>query len=465
MRQSTWCLLMGVPLLVVGVSAPAFAGKDATCDGVLSAEAGGNWTVRWGSATPDTLEPPLHVCPPDPAPHSVRLTTATADLNAVGLEWYKGSPSASLRTIDVSFMVPALDDTSVTPPKPQWSHIAAFAAYRPPITDPDPYAFGRIGADAFHELLPDGKSNDRLVLQFDNAGIPLCDGMNLHGWVPIPGNFKANHWYRLSAHIRQLPAADGLYGLQVIGVLQDLEEGNAVIATTSHEFPSTCTPPWYAQPETRWAVGVLDLDPASAVDTYVDDVSVRPEQTPPTGTITINSGASYTRFTSVSLTLSATDTWSKVTEMQFSNDGTTYSTPEPYQVTKPSWSLLLGDGLKSVYAKFKDELGNWMTTVAVDSISLDKTAPTVSFMNPTSGSTVKGTVTVQANATENAGGSGVASVRFYLDGALKSTDTTAPYEWNWDTLTASTGSHTLRAIAYDVVGNSRSASITVIVSR
>lgn len=65
---------------------------------------GDNWTVRWGTSTPDTVEPTLHVCHADLTHQSARITTNNRD--AVALEWYKGSPSAALRTIDVSFMVP-----------------------------------------------------------------------------------------------------------------------------------------------------------------------------------------------------------------------------------------------------------------------------------------------------------------------------------------------------------------------
>ena len=59
---------------------------------------------------------------------------------------------------------------------------------------------------------------------------------------------------------------------------------------------------------------------------------------------------------------------------------------------------------------------------------------------------------------------GVAKVEFYVDGALRASDTTSPYSYSWNTTTSSNGSHTVMARAYDAANNSRSASRTVTVS-
>lgn len=87
----------------------------------------------------------------------------------------------------------------------------------------------------------------------------------------------------------------------------------------------------------------------------------------------------------------------------------------------------------------------------------DTTAPTVTITAPTNGSTVSGSVAVSANATDNVG---VAKVEFRVDGALKSTDTSSPYGFIWDT-TSLVGSHTLEARAVDAAGNASIASVTV----
>jgi Bacterial Ig domain/Lysyl oxidase len=81
----------------------------------------------------------------------------------------------------------------------------------------------------------------------------------------------------------------------------------------------------------------------------------------------------------------------------------------------------------------------------------DTTPPTVSLTNPTANEVVSGTIPVAANASDNVA---VASVQFLLDGQpLGSPVTTPPYAVNWDTTTATAGSHTLSAQATDTSGN------------
>ena len=91
----------------------------------------------------------------------------------------------------------------------------------------------------------------------------------------------------------------------------------------------------------------------------------------------------------------------------------------------------------------------------------DTTAPTVSITAPSSGATVSGTVSFTASASDNVG---VSKVEFYVDGSLKSTDTSSPYSYSWDTTAASNASHTLMAKAYDAANNTGSDSESVTVS-
>src|SRR5207249_4246245 len=93
----------------------------------------------------------------------------------------------------------------------------------------------------------------------------------------------------------------------------------------------------------------------------------------------------------------------------------------------------------------------------------DVTPPTVSMTAPSAGSTVSGTISVSASATDNVG---VVGVQFKLDGAnLGAELTTAPYTISWNTTTALNGAHTLKAVARDAAGNSTtSAGVSVTVS-
>ncbi len=104
---------------------------------------------------------------------------------------------------------------------------------------------------------------------------------------------------------------------------------------------------------------------------------------PPTGSIKINNGASSTNTINVTLNLSATDSGSGVAQMQFSNNGSTWSTPEAYSTTK-TWVLSYGSGTRRVYVKYKDNAGNWSRSY-YDSISLLKQTPQLGTITPSSG--------------------------------------------------------------------------------
>ncbi len=101
----------------------------------------------------------------------------------------------------------------------------------------------------------------------------------------------------------------------------------------------------------------------------------------PTGSVVINGGATATKSRSATLTLSASDP-SGVTQMRFSNSGTSFSAAEPYTATKV-WTLSSGAGTKTVYVQFKDAAGNWSSLPISDSIVLDTTAPTISARTAT----------------------------------------------------------------------------------
>ena len=93
----------------------------------------------------------------------------------------------------------------------------------------------------------------------------------------------------------------------------------------------------------------------------------------------------------------------------------------------------------------------------------DTTPPTIALTAPLGGATVSGRITVSANATDNVG---VVSVQFKLDGvSLGGQATTPPFALTWDTTTATSGAHTLSAVARDAAGNTgSSAGVTVTVA-
>lgn len=94
--------------------------------------------------------------------------------------------------------------------------------------------------------------------------------------------------------------------------------------------------------------------------------------TPPTGTIEINSGALKTGSTLVTVNLNAIDNLSTVTEMLISTDPLFSGAVWESYSNSSSITLPSGGGNKTVYVKFKDEVGNISSTYS-DSIELDVT--------------------------------------------------------------------------------------------
>ena len=148
-------------------------------------------------------------------------------------------------------------------------------------------------------------------------------------------------------------------------------------------------------------------------------------------------------------------------------DGSGSGDPDPGDVLTYAWDLD-GDGAfddatgvtaqrtytapgpVSVRLRATDQYGAEGISSPVVVTIADTQAPTVAITGPAG--TVAGTQTVTATAGD--GGSGIAGVRFLLDGvALGSEDTTAPYSTSWDTTQAANGQHSLTAVARDVAGN------------
>ncbi len=169
----------------------------------------------------------------------------------------------------------------------------------------------------------------------------------------------------------------------------------------------------------------------------------------PNGTVVINGGAANTNGTSVTLTLSASDSSSSVAQMSFSNDGSTWSGWQAY-ATSASWSLAMGDGAKTVYARFKDTVGN-ISTNATDTITLDTVAPTGSVVIA-NGVTYATSISVNLTLGASDATSGVAQMSFSNDGSSWSALESYATSQAW-TFSAGDGSKTVYARYKDNAGN------------
>ncbi|MBI5664013.1 MAG: chitobiase/beta-hexosaminidase C-terminal domain-containing protein, partial [Nitrospirae bacterium] len=192
--------------------------------------------------------------------------------------------------------------------------------------------------------------------------------------------------------------------------------------------------------------------------------------TPPVGGITISIGDFvYTNTATVTLYFYCADLQSDCSQMQFSNDGTSWSTPEVYyelpgtkswDITASAYGGTSSNGLKSVYVRFRDASGNWSAPYS-DTITLDSVppnAPSVTGTTPTSDSTPTWT-------WNSGGGGGNGTFRYKLDNSNLTTGATETNSLNYTPGTALTNAaHTLYVQERDEAGSwsgSGSFAITV----
>ena len=121
-----------------------------------------------------------------------------------------------------------------------------------------------------------------------------------------------------------------------------------------------------------------------------------------------------------------------------------------------------------------DEAGNEGKDFS-DKFTIDNTKPSLNIDKPITGklyifdkeilpligkkAVIIGKITIVAVASDTT--SSISKVEFYIDGSLKKTDNSTPYEWQWDERTV--GKHTIKVIAYDEAGNKETKEIEVFV--
>jgi subtilisin family serine protease/regulation of enolase protein 1 (concanavalin A-like superfamily) len=180
--------------------------------------------------------------------------------------------------------------------------------------------------------------------------------------------------------------------------------------------------------------------------------------TPPTVALTGPSGgSSFTPPAVITLTANASKPGGSVSSVKFYANGTLVGTDSvsPYSV---SWSGM-ASGAYTLTAVATDNLSLTATSAPV-AIVVDA-MPTVALTNPANGVGIASTtVTLAATASDSDGT--IASVKFYANGVLINTDTTAPYSFDWTNVAP--GSYGLTAVATDNLGGtatSGAANVTV----
>jgi len=126
----------------------------------------------------------------------------------------------------------------------------------------------------------------------------------------------------------------------------------------------------------------------------------------------------------------------------------------------PTIGISKGDGLHFYLSVYNKQTA--LTDVDSDVYTpISDSDPSVSITNPSDGATVSGTVSIQADASDD---NEVTQVEFYIDDELQATDEISPYSWDWDSRSYSNGPHTIKVIAYDTIGQTDEYQISVTVN-
>lgn len=131
-----------------------------------------------------------------------------------------------------------------------------------------------------------------------------------------------------------------------------------------------------------------------------------------------------------------------------------------------SWdSATVADGAATLTVRAYDAAGNYASravnvTVANTATSgtADTGVPEATISNPGDGSKVSGTITVQAQASDNVG---VSSMRLYIDGTLVSSAPGNSLSYRWNTRKIAAGTHAVVVEAQDAAGNTGSKTVSV----
>ncbi|MCB5284632.1 MAG: S8 family serine peptidase [Candidatus Cloacimonetes bacterium] len=115
----------------------------------------------------------------------------------------------------------------------------------------------------------------------------------------------------------------------------------------------------------------------------------------------------------------------------------------------------------AVNQSYIGQLGSGRINAYQALLATDPTLPSVSITSPAGGSVhdLNSVITITATASDTDGY--ITGVAFYIDDVLKSTDTSSPYSWVWNTAGYAGGAHSIKVIATDDDSNTATRSITV----
>jgi hypothetical protein len=200
---------------------------------------------------------------------------------------------------------------------------------------------------------------------------PDASGLMLQGLSPGWGDtydyYRPDQWIDLGAGGK---LADGQYVMRSV-----VDPLNKVYESSGKSNPST------ESAEANEATTQFSIANGKLVDFN-----------PPTGTVRINDINAGTASPNVTVKVLGRDDISGVTQVKLSNNGTTFSSPQTYtgsestaqaiswDVTNPTYGGTAADGVKTVYAQFKDASGKWSASES-DTIELNRQGGSSPYSN------------------------------------------------------------------------------------
>ncbi len=182
------------------------------------------------------------------------------------------------------------------------------------------------------------------------------------------------------------------------------------------------------------ATGLAGVGDLSEVWSFTSKIS------PPLVTsVVAANGATYSNVSVVQLTISAQN----AVDMSFSDNGTDWSDWEAFQTTK-TYTLPPGDGLKNIYARVRDNVGD-ISQTSKTTITLDQTPPSTTHdpSGKLDAAGYRNSVVIQLSSTDAT--SGVATTRYRVDNSIWSTGSTF--------VISTAGTHSVEFYSTDLAGN------------
>jgi len=199
-------------------------------------------------------------------------------------------------------------------------------------------------------------------------------------------------------------------------------------------------------------------DRAGNVSSWISD-TIDLDTTAPEGGFNINEDAVYTVSANVQIHSNITN----ADVMQFSNNGSTWSTELAYASTA-NWVLNTGDGTKTVYARYRNNANGIWSSIQTDTIILDTTPPVVTTAQ-INGSSINNEYINSTSVNLSMSVTGANAMRFSNDNTTWSGWQSYAPSSGWTLSSGSDGSRTVYFQFRDPAGNMSSVSDSVTLDR